>query len=84
MRHRVFDPALVHRAPQRRQAVVGGERSGRRIQEQLSVVLYAGGIVCAFFFRYVSLVFFVIVASIWLIPDRRIERAAAQQANEEG
>ncbi len=56
---------------------------GGGYKEQLSVMLYAGGIVCAFFFRYVSLVFFVIVAAIWLIPDRRIERAVAEQAGDE-
>ncbi len=52
-------------------------------KEKLSVVLYASGILCAFFYRYVSLAFYVAVALIWLVPDPRIERFAAAHSTEE-
>ncbi len=51
---------------------------GGAYKEKLSIVLYAVGIACAFFFRHVSLVLYVAVALMWLIPDRRIERVAAK------
>ncbi len=41
---------------------------------KISPVLYALGIAAAFFVPIVSLVLYVAVACIWVIPDRRIER----------
>lgn len=41
----------------------------------LSLVLYITSIVAAFFNTTISLVIFVVVAVIWLIPDRNIEKA---------
>lgn len=49
---------------------VGGDWKGK-----LSPVLYALGIAAAFWRQWISLSLYVIVALIWLIPDRRIERA---------
>lgn len=47
---------------------------GKDIQGKISPVLYAVGIVAAFFAPAVSLVAYVAVAFIWVIPDRRVER----------
>lgn len=42
-------------------------------KEFVSILLYLAGIVIAIFSPYIGLTFFVIVAIIWLIPDKRIE-----------
>jgi uncharacterized membrane protein len=48
---------------------VGGDWKGK-----LSPVLYAVAIPLAFWWRWISLGLYVVVALIWLIPDRRIEK----------
>jgi uncharacterized membrane protein len=48
---------------------VGQDRKG-----VLSVVLYAAAIPLAFYTRWMAQAIYVLVALIWLIPDRRIER----------
>ncbi len=53
---------LLHRA-------IGGDFKGK-----LSIVLYLLGIACAFWRPWLGGLFYVLVAAIWLIPDRRIER----------
>ncbi len=40
----------------------------------LSLVLYLAGIATAFVNSYAGFAFYVLVAALWLIPDRRIER----------
>jgi uncharacterized membrane protein len=45
---------------------------------KLSPVLYAVAIPMAFWWRWVSLGLYVVVALIWLIPDRRIERVLSE------
>jgi uncharacterized membrane protein len=57
------------------QQAVGSDRKGK-----LSAVLYVVGIVAALLAHWVAMVIYAIVAMIWLIPDRRIERALAAQA----
>jgi uncharacterized membrane protein len=49
---------------------VGGDWKGK-----LSPVLYTVAILMAFWSRWISLGLYVLVALIWLVPDRRIERA---------
>lgn len=49
---------------------VGGDWKGK-----LSPVLYAAAIAMAFRWQWASLALYVLVALLWLIPDRRIERA---------
>ncbi len=49
-------------------AAVGKDTKGK-----ISPVLYASGIAVAPFLRYVALGLYVVVALMWLIPDRRIE-----------
>ncbi len=48
---------------------------GEDSKGKLSPILYVGGIVTAWAVSaWAGLVFFVIVALMWLVPDRRIER----------
>ena len=47
---------------------VGGDWKGK-----LSPILYAIAIAAAFWWQWVSLSLYVVVALLWLIPDRRIE-----------
>lgn len=47
---------------------------GRGWQEATSISLYIAGIATAFFVPWLACVLYAIVAAIWLIPDRRIER----------
>ncbi|HEY2032842.1 MAG TPA: TMEM175 family protein [Rhizomicrobium sp.] len=44
----------------------------------LSLAAYLAAIAAAFFSTYISLALYALVALIWLVPDRRIERAMAQ------
>jgi uncharacterized membrane protein len=53
----------------RRGATVGGDLKGK-----LSPVAYTAGIVFAFYAPWVSIALYVLVAIIWRVPDRRIER----------
>ena len=43
----------------------------------LSLAAYLAAITAAFFTTYVSLALYALVALIWLVPDRRVERAMA-------
>lgn len=54
---------------------VGGDWKGK-----ISPVLYAIAIALAFRSQWVSLALYVLVALIWLVPDRRIERVLAPEA----
>jgi len=47
---------------------------GADVKGKASVVLYLGAIGFAFFRTWVSVLIFVLVACMWFIPDRRIER----------
>ena len=48
---------------------------GRDFKGKLSPVLYATGIALAFFQPWISCAIYALVALLWLVPDRRIERA---------
>jgi uncharacterized membrane protein len=52
---------------------------GRDWKGKMSVVLYATAILAAFWWHRVSQGIYVLVALIWLIPDRRIERVIARR-----
>jgi uncharacterized membrane protein len=54
--------------------VVGGDLKGK-----LSPVIYLLGILVAFVEPWLGLVPFVVVALIWLVPDRRVERYLAER-----
>ena len=46
---------------------------------KLSPFLYLAGIVLAFVSPWLSIAIYVLVALMWLVPDRRIEKAIAQR-----
>jgi uncharacterized membrane protein len=50
---------------------------GRDLKGKLSLVLYAAGIALAFFDQWLAMALYLLVALMWLIPDRRIERTVA-------
>jgi uncharacterized membrane protein len=50
------------------------QATGKDFKGRLSPVIYFTAIVAAFFQPMVSVVLYVVVALIWFIPDRRIER----------
>ncbi len=50
------------------------EALGRDVKGKLSIVIYALGIPVAFVQSWIAFGLFVVVAIIWLVPDRRIER----------
>ena len=47
--------------------------TGRDTKGKISLLIYAVGIVLAFFLSWVSVILYAVVAIIWFIPDRRIE-----------
>jgi uncharacterized membrane protein len=47
---------------------------GRDMKGKASPVIYAAGIALSFVDRWVGLALYVVVALLWLIPDRRVER----------
>ena len=56
---------------------------GRDLKGKLSPLLYFIAIPAAFLHQWISGGIYVLVALIWLIPDRRIERALAKQGQRE-
>ncbi|UEQ76075.1 TMEM175 family protein [Chryseobacterium arthrosphaerae] len=44
-------------------------------KEYVSIIFYILGIATSFFYPYIAIGFYYIVALIWLIPDRRIEKS---------
>ena len=52
---------------------------GRDFKGKISPVLYAVAIASAFFRPWISCFLYVLVAFLWLIPDRRIERLLAER-----
>jgi TMEM175 potassium channel family protein len=55
---------------------------GRDLKGKLSVVLYCAAILLSFVHPWISNGIFVLVAAIWFIPDRRIERTLERLAND--
>ena len=55
-------------------AALGSDR-----KTKLSVAIYAASIALAFLRPWIACVGYVIVAAVWLVPDRRIERRIAAQ-----
>ena len=49
----------------------------------VSLVIYAAAILLAFFLPYASMVLYAVVAAMWHIPDRRIERALGAHSKPE-
>lgn len=51
---------------------------GRDFKGKVSVVIYAAAIPLAFLSSWLALGLYILVAIIWLVPDRRIEKTLAQ------
>jgi uncharacterized membrane protein len=51
---------------------------GRDLKGKISPVLYIAGIVLAFVQPLISIALYVLVAVIWLVPDRRIEKTVGE------
>jgi uncharacterized membrane protein len=68
----------------------GGEGSvlakavGRDLKGKISPILYAIGIACAFLSVAAAQMLYVLVALMWLVPDKRIERTLADRAGGDG
>jgi uncharacterized membrane protein len=77
--------AVAYELLQRRLIVIQGNESllaraiGRDIKGKISTALYVVAIPLAFINQWIAGALYVTVALIWLIPDRRIERALAAQ-----
>jgi len=63
--------AIIHRHGT--QSVLA-EALGTDLKGKISPILYLAGIVLAFVNPWISIALYVLVAVIWLVPDRRIER----------
>jgi len=46
-----------------------------KFKEYISIIFYVLGIAVSFFYPYIAIGFYYLVALIWLIPDRRIEKS---------
>jgi uncharacterized membrane protein len=79
--YRILERAIV--AGQGRDSVLAAA-VGRDFKGNLSIVLYAIAIPSAFVRPLIAGALYVTVALMWLIPDRRIERALEQRAGDEG
>ena len=62
----------VASGPARMVKAIGSDFKGK-----VSVVIYLAGIALAFVNAWIGLTLYTIVAIIWLIPDRRIEKTLA-------
>jgi uncharacterized membrane protein len=51
---------------------------GRDFKGKISILIYAIAIPLAFYSPLASIALYVVVAAIWLIPDRRVERVVAK------
>jgi len=52
---------------------------GRDMKGKLSPIIYAMGIALAFVSRWLALAAYIVVALMWLVPDRRLERRIYDQ-----
>jgi uncharacterized membrane protein len=52
---------------------------GSDVKGKISVVIYAAGIALAFVAPWLSIVLYVLVAVMWLVPDRRIENLIGRE-----
>jgi uncharacterized membrane protein len=51
---------------------------GKDLKGKISPLLYVAGIALAFVSPLVSIALYVLVAAIWLVPDRRIEKVIGE------
>lgn len=60
------------------QATTLARALGRDNKAKVSIAIYAASVALAFFDSWISCAGYVVVAIIWLVPDRRIERNLAE------
>jgi uncharacterized membrane protein len=53
---------------------IGSDKKGK-----LSVIIYALAIILSFAYAWIGIAFYIIVAAIWIIPDKRIEKKLTLQ-----
>ena len=53
---------------------------GRQWKESISPIIYAIAIVVSFFSPIVACVLYAVVAAMWLVPDRRIEKKVVEES----
>jgi len=70
MAYYLLQTAIMHRQGAHSVLVVA---LGSDIKGKISPILYIAGIVLAFVSPWTSIALYVLVAVIWLVPDRRIE-----------
>ena len=71
----LLQKAIVHR--QGRHSVLAAAL-GSDFKGKISPLLYIGGIALAFEYPPASIALYVLVAAIWLVPDRRIEKVIGE------
>ena len=71
----LLQKAIVHR--QGRHSVLA-TALGSDFKGKISPLLYIGGIALAFVYPLASIALYVLVAAIWLVPDRRIEKVIGE------
>ncbi len=59
----------LHESGSQIERAIGAHRKGK-----LSLALYVAALVCSFVVPWLAVAFFVTVALIWFVPDRRVER----------
>jgi uncharacterized membrane protein len=64
--------AILHRHGRRS---VLAHALGSDLKGKLSPLLYLAAIVLAFYMPWASIAIYVLVAALWVVPDRRIEKA---------
>jgi uncharacterized membrane protein len=72
----VLQRAIVH---QHGKQSILAEALGRDFKGKMSPILYGAAIVLAFVNPWISIALYVLVAIIWLVPDRRIERIIGRE-----
>jgi len=71
----LLQKAIVHRQGERS---VLAQALGSDVKGKLSPLFYAAGIVLAFVYPWASVAIYVLVALMWFVPDRRIEKTIAK------
>jgi uncharacterized membrane protein len=71
----LLSQCLIH---YHKEGSVLGTAVGSDLKGQVSIVIYAAAILLSFLNRWVGFGLYWVVALIWLIPDRRIERAITE------
>jgi len=71
----LLQKAIIHK--QGAHSVLAGAL-GSDIKGRISPVLYLAGIGLAFVYPWLSIAAYALVAVMWLVPDRRIEKAVRE------